>query len=131
MFADKAVRSRAIDANVGVFSQKIFPLRNKIYNPVAAGSPRPLPPRGMARIHQHFLDGSHQSRVSRGLNTPLMLLQESKPPEFFFLRNHSRHSGRRGIRARRVDERKYSIVSHGIEQADRLLKIIIRLARKT
>ncbi len=84
----------------------------------------------MVRIDQHFEGFANQFFVTRDLNPPLALLQNSEAAAFLFLGNGIGHGARGGVGPRRIFKREHAVVANRVKQRERVFKISLGFARE-
>src|SRR5215467_14210132 len=123
VLAHQTVRRCSCHTNLNVGSQKFIRMGSEICQAIRTGISRPLALAPRLSAHQHFVGFSNEPRVARGLDFPLLVLKNCKPPALLFLRNCVIHFQRRRVGPRRVLEREQAVVPYFVEQTQCLFQL--------
>src|SRR5687767_10486637 len=104
----------------------------KVYDRIALGPTRDLTVAAPARrVHQHRVRAAHHPLVNRRLDFTLQCLECHDARSLVLRTDIIRHPSRcQRIRTLRVLERKHAVISHRLDERQRLLEVCRRFAGK-
>src|SRR5690348_3311641 len=119
LFADEGEGARGGDLHLAILSQKGALVRRKIYDAVARSAPGPLATGFMIAVDEDFKAAAEERLIARELDFALARVERGEAAALLFLGDSAGHIFRARVWARRIGERKNTVVLRGVEERKR------------